>query len=152
MGTLECENVLVRAVLLELLDLLGKELEAGEGVEALNAVLSAAARAISVVTMDLSTAGYCRHGVRQLLCGDDVIGEQNADLIAGQGDILAGLVLEDDAGTVGVRVGADDQIDIVLLCQLDGERKAFLVPGFGFLTVGKSPSIFICSGSQIMCL
>ena len=47
----------MRAVLLELLDLLGKEFEAGEGVEALNAVLSAAARAISVVTMDLSTAG-----------------------------------------------------------------------------------------------
>ena len=69
----------------------------------------------------------CRHGVRQLLCGDDVIGEEHADLIAGQGDILAGLVLEDDAGAVGVRVGADDQINIVLLCQLDGERKAFLV-------------------------
>ena len=114
-------------VLLELLDLLCEELEAGEGVEARNAVLLRR-RARHLGGDDaLEHRRMRRHGVRQLLRGDDVIGEQHADLIAGQGDILAGLVLEDDAGTVGVRVGADDQINIVLLCQLDGERKAFLV-------------------------
>ena len=142
----------MRAVLLELLDLLGKELEAGEGVEALNAVLFSR-RACHLGGNDgFEHRRMCRHGVRQLLCGDDVIGEQHADLIAGQGDILAGLVLEDDAGTVGVRVGADDQINIILLCQLDGERKAFLVLRIRVLNGREVASIFICSGSQIMCL
>ena len=126
-GFFKRENVLVRAVLLELLDLLGKELEAGEGIKARNAVLFSR-RACHLGGNDgFEHRRMCRHGVRQLLCGDDVIGEQHTDLVAGQGDILAGLVLEDDAGAVGVRVGADDQINIVLLCQLDGERKAFLV-------------------------
>ena len=68
-----------------------------------------------------------RHGVRQLLRGDDVIGEQHADLIARQGDILAGLVLEDDAGAVRIRVGADDEVNVVLLCQINGQIEAFLV-------------------------
>ena len=68
-----------------------------------------------------------RHGVRQLFRGDDVIGEQHANLVAGQGNILAGLVLEDDAGAVRVRVGADDKVNIVLLGQLDSQREAFLV-------------------------
>ena len=68
-----------------------------------------------------------RHGVRQLLRGDDVIGEQHADLIARQGDILAGLVLEDDAGAVRIRVGSDDEVNVVLLCQINGQIEAFLV-------------------------
>ena len=68
-----------------------------------------------------------RHGVGQFLGGDDVIGEQYADLIARQGNVVAGLVLEHDAGAVGIRVGADDEVNVVLLCQLDGELEAFLI-------------------------
>ena len=59
------------------------------------------------------------HGVGQAAGGDDVINQQYADLVAGQGDIFAGLVLEDDAGTVGVGVGADNQVNAILLGQLD---------------------------------
>ena len=89
-----------------------------------------------------------RHGVRQLLRGDDVIGEQHADLIARQGDILAGLVLEDDAGAVRIRVCADDEVNVVLLCQINGQIEAFLVLRVRVLD-GRE---IICSGSQIMCL
>ena len=123
----------MRAGLFKLLDLLREELEAREGVEALYAVL-VRSRARHLGGDDtLEHLRVRRHGVRQLARGDDVVDQQNAHLVAGQGDIVAGLVLEHNAGAVGVRVGADNEVNVVLLCQLDGEREAFLVFRVGVL-------------------
>ena len=117
----------MRAVLFELLDLLGEELEAGEGLEALNAVLLGRRTRHFGGNDGLEDRRMRRHGVCQLLRGDDVIGEQHADLVARQGDVLAGLVLEHDAGAVCVRVGADDEVNVVLLGEVDSQIEAFLV-------------------------
>ena len=123
----------MRAGLFKLLDLLREELEAREGVEARNAVLLRRGARHLGRDDGLEHRRVRRHGVRQLARGDDVVDQQHADLVAGQGDVFAGLVLQNDAGAVRVRVGADDEVNVILPGQLDGEREAFLVFRVGVL-------------------
>lgn len=68
-----------------------------------------------------------RHGASELFSRNDVVNQQHAHLIARQGDILAGLVAQDDTGAVRVRVGADNQIHIVVLGHLDRDVETFFV-------------------------
>ena len=64
-----------------------------------------------------------------LVCGDDVVEQQCADLIAGQADEFAGLIARHYTHAVGVRVGRDDKVAAHLFGELDSQLEYLRILG-----------------------
>ena len=70
--------------------------------------------------LDGRTVGCQRAGF--LLRCDDIVQKQYAQLVSGEHDELVS-VSDDCAAAVAVRVGADDQVGVMLLGQIDGQTE-----------------------------
>ena len=102
---------------------LGHELEAGEGVLKVDAVLLRHHSGHAGGDDAGQGAGVFRQGAGGLLCADHIVQQQHAHLVAADGDILVPGA-HHGADAVGVRVGADNQVAAHLLGQVDGQIEA----------------------------
>ena len=123
------EDDLPLARALQLVLLLGQELEASEGVIALKAV------DLGHLTGHLGgDDGFQSYGLggqlaRALHRTDQIVEQQHARLVAGDRLELALLVAHHDADAVAVGVGAEDEVDVVLLGEVNGEVEALGILG-----------------------
>ena len=123
----EDDGVFARA--LKLVHLLGHELKARERVVAVEAVrLRHGARHLGRDD-SLERGGIRGQLARTLHRTDQIVEQQHARLVAGDGLELALLVAHHDTDAVAVGVGAEDEVDVVLLGKVDGEVEALGILG-----------------------
>ena len=115
----------------ELVDLFCQELEAGEGFCHVNAVCFSNDAAHFGGNQRLQSCGVFGHGAGSLASSDDVVQQQSAHLVAGDGQELAVSAANHNADTVSVGVGADDQVGAYLVSQLYAQIETFGVFGVG---------------------
>ena len=125
------EDDLALAALFQGVLLLGHELEAGEGVVAGDAVGLGHLPGHLGGDDGLEQHGLFRHGAGPAHGADQVVRQQHAGLVAGDGDEGAVVCPDHDAHTVAVGVGAQDEVGAHLVGQLDGQIEAL-----GILRVG----------------
>ena len=111
--------------------LLGHELETGERVAAGDAVALGHLAGHLGGDDGLEEVGIFRHLARPAHGADQVIQQQHAGLVAGDGDELAVRAADHNAHTVAVRVGAQDEVRTHLVGQLDGQIEALRVLRIG---------------------
>ena len=118
----EDDGVFARA--LKLVHLLGHELKARERVVAVETVrLRHGARHFGRHD-GLERGGIRGQLARALHRTDQIVEQQNARLVAGDRLELALLVAHHDADAVAVGVGAENEVDVVLLGEVNGEGEA----------------------------
>ena len=123
----EDDGVFARA--LKLIHLLGHELKARERVVAVEAVrLRHGARHLGRDD-SLERGGIRGQLARALHRTDQIVEQQHARLVAGDRLELALLVAHHDTDAVAVGVGAEDEVDVVLLGEVNGEVEALGILG-----------------------
>ncbi|CAN3994176.1 DUF5655 domain-containing protein, partial [Dysosmobacter welbionis] len=71
--------------------------------------------------------GLLRHFAGAAHGADEVVQQQHAGLISGDGAVLAAVVPDHDAHPVAVRVSAQDEVHVILPGQVDGQIEALRV-------------------------
>ena len=107
--------------------LLRHELEAGKGVAAGDAVGLCHSAGHLGGDDGLEAHGLFGHFSGAAHRTDEVIQQQHAGLIAGDGDELAVRAANHDAHAVAVRVGAQNEVSAHLVGQVDGQVEALRV-------------------------
>ena len=115
---------MIGPLLLQLRQLFRHILEAGEGVEAPGAVGLRDPLGQRRGDDGLDQTGILRQSAPLRPMLQKIVQQQNAGAVAGDGDIAAAAVPYHHAHPVGIRVGANDNIGVFPLGQLDGHGKA----------------------------
>ena len=118
---------------------LGHELEAGEGVVGLDPVgLSDHAGHVRC-HQRLEGHSVGGQGPGPLFGADQIVQQQHARLVAGNLDVLAGLVLDLDGHAVGVGVRAEDEVGVDFFRQVQRQGEALRRLRVGGLDGGEGP-------------
>lgn len=128
---LKPEHIGMRAVLLPLLDLLADELEPDGRFEERDAEIGADRLRHARGNKGLDDSRVCGEGVLLLEACEDIVEQQDAHLVAGERDKLALLVLDGDAETVGIGIGAEHDVCMDLVCKRNAHGERLLEFGIG---------------------